>query len=290
MVQVRRRMTHALLKILPLWLAAAALTGCSIRVPLQTEAASNTAHTTAPACAASLGGSSPGDHTQGLGGTIRLFSWNVQKNTAGDMRSDILRLASGADLILLQEANASTADMASYDTGLHWQFAPGYRDNGEATGVMTASNVAPRSHCRLSRTEPWLRSPKAINITQYDIAGSARTLLVVNVHMINFTFGIDAMLEQLQDATQIVATHDGPVIFSGDFNTWNERRSNVVDTELRALGLSPVNYSDDRRKRVFGLALDHVYVRDLRVAASSTYAVASSDHNPLSVLLRFEEI
>ena len=68
-------------------------------------------------------------------------------------------------------------------------FAQGYQRDQLSTGVMTASRIAPLAQCSLTHYEPWLKSPKATSITEYALQGTDNTLLVVNVHLINFTFG-----------------------------------------------------------------------------------------------------
>jgi len=219
---------------------------------------------------------------------MRLLNWNTQKNTNAAMQADMRRLAGDADLILLQEAlHRSKEAFASLDDTLHWSFSPGYQTAKFSTGVMTASRVKPLAQCSLTNVEPWLRTPKATNITKFALLGTDETLLVLNLHLINFTFGIAEMHEQLAQALSFVDQHDGPVIVSGDFNTWRKGRVDMVTNELRDHGLEPVGYAQDYRKRVFGYALDHTFVRDIRIAESTSHPVKSSDHNPMSVTLEF---
>lgn len=218
---------------------------------------------------------------------MRLFNWNTQKNTDTAIQADLSRLADGADLILLQEAVRSSSALAGLDKDYHWSFSPGYQKANMRSGVMTVSRVKPLAQCSLTHYEPWLRSPKATNITEFALAGTDETLLVVNMHLINFTVGIESMRQQLLQALRFVEQHNGPVIVSGDFNTWSRKRRDVVVMALQARGLNPVGYSVDHRKRVFGYALDHTFVRDITVAQGISHSVETSDHNPMSVTLEF---
>jgi endonuclease/exonuclease/phosphatase (EEP) superfamily protein YafD len=220
---------------------------------------------------------------------IRLFNWNVQKNTGANMQQDMSELATQADLILLQEATLGSSRLSSADGGFHWAFAPGYETTRELTGVMTASKVAPITHCSFRNIEPWLGSPKATNVTQYALADRDDTLLVINLHLINFTLGIENMQEQLDEALAMVEKHWGPVIISGDFNTWSEARDQSVSTSLLNAGLHPVSYETDVRRRFFGHAVDHIYIKGMRAEPATSYEVSSSDHNPLSVVLKLNE-
>jgi endonuclease/exonuclease/phosphatase (EEP) superfamily protein YafD len=111
-------------------------------------------------------------------------------------------------------------------------------------------------------------------------------MLVVNIHAINFTFGIVAFGEQLERIRPLLAAHPGPMILSGDFNTWRRRRSDILDAFANDFNLTPVEFDDDHRKMFFGQPLDHIYVRGLRIGESDTRQLNSSDHNPLLVEFR----
>jgi endonuclease/exonuclease/phosphatase (EEP) superfamily protein YafD len=218
---------------------------------------------------------------------MRLLNWNTQKNTDTNMQADLARLADGVDLILLQESVRNSTAFADLDPAFHWSFSPGYQRADMSTGVVTASRVKPLAQCTLTNYEPWLRSPKVTNITEFSLSGTDETLLVINLHMINFTFGLQDIRQQLLQALSLVEQHNGPVIFSGDFNTWRKARRDLVLEALTARNLEPVSYTDDYRKRVFGYALDHTFVRGIRVATGTSHMVESSDHNPMSVTLEF---
>jgi len=218
---------------------------------------------------------------------MRLLNWNTHKNTDANMQADLTRLAEGVDLILLQESVRNSKAFADLDPGFHWSFAPGYQRADVSTGVVTASRVKPLAQCSLTNYEPWLGSPKATNITEFALNGTDETLLVVNLHMINFTFGLKDIKQQFMQALSMVDEHTGPVIFSGDFNTWRKARRDLVVEALGARNFAPVGYADDYRKRVFGYALDHTFIRGIRVANGTSHAVESSDHNPMSVTLEF---
>ncbi len=216
---------------------------------------------------------------------IRLLNWNTQKQAHVEMQDALSLLGRQADLILLQEALVDHSHIANIDAQLYWVFAPGYIRSSVSTGIMTASRVAPLAYCKFSNIEPWLGSPKATNITRYGLSGTDETLLVINVHLINFTLGISAMQTQLEQALDFVALHDGPVIISGDFNTWSKEREIVVASMLGKHGLQPVQFINDQRTRIFGRPVDHFYVRGIQTAVATSYPTENSDHNPISVVL-----
>lgn len=228
----------------------------------------------------------PGDALNGQ--AIRILSWNIQKSSQPGWVEDLHRLATGADLVLLQEAILEAELRDKLEGEYHAVFAPGYVTEDYHSGVFTASRVAPQAHCTLSHQEPWLGTPKATNISRYPIAGHPDQLLVVNLHGVNFSLNSTALAQQLNDASKLVSQHRGPVIFSGDFNTWSDAHMGALQAIMNRLGLHGLEFPDDQRTRVFGNTLDHIYIRGLRVLEAGTAQVTSSDHNPVFATLAVE--
>jgi endonuclease/exonuclease/phosphatase (EEP) superfamily protein YafD len=211
---------------------------------------------------------------------IRLVSWNVEKGSDAGWRDDLNDLASDKDLILMQEAALEPDPRALADMP-HWSFAPGYRNRSDLTGVVTYSTQEPIVQCNLTSMEPWLGTPKATGITEYGLTGTDETLVVVNIHVVNFEFGVRDFQSQLEQIRPILAEHRGPIILSGDFNTWRKRRGEILDLFVGDLDLQPVVFAEDHRSRFLGQRLDHIYVRGLKVGMTGTRKVNTSDHNPL---------
>jgi endonuclease/exonuclease/phosphatase (EEP) superfamily protein YafD len=212
---------------------------------------------------------------------IKLISWNIAKGRTEGWKEDLRELAADAQLVMLQEAILSEEMKQPRETPIHWSFSPGYRTNAYDSGVMTLSRVKPDLLHSLPVREPWLRSPKATHITRFHHGTGNDPLLVVNMHAINFTFGTRAYTDQLREIGEVLSAHQGPIIFSGDLNTWSQARSEVLHNLMDELGLTAVSFTPDHRVRRFGHALDYVFVRGLTVKESYTVDLDSSDHNPL---------
>jgi len=58
----------------------------------------------------------------------------------------------------------------------------------------------------------------------------------VNIHSINFSFGVNHMQKQLRQAAIVIEHHDGPVLLSGDFNTWRGRRPQGCSCDIDGTG------------------------------------------------------
>jgi endonuclease/exonuclease/phosphatase (EEP) superfamily protein YafD len=241
------------------------------------------------ACIASLA-DRPGVASQGLdSGSIRVVNWNIQKGKNTAWVGDLAERNMGPDLLILQEASRQTDAWQDLVPEHFASFAEGFGPNWSPSGVMTVSAAQPMTECELVAHEPWFGTRKATLITEYGLTGSDDTLLVVNIHGINFTFGVDELEKQFSQARAVIDTHDGPVLFSGDFNTWRGQRAKVLEDMLSDLGLNALEYDVDHRKRFLGWALDHIYVRGLYSEHATTLDSRASDHNPMAVHLRLAD-
>jgi len=237
-------------------------------------------------CAAQLGSSRQSQRDELDSSDIRMVNWNIHRGNDPAWTADLAAITGESDLMIFQEVSLNTDAWGVVASDQYRSFAPGYRTRRSMTGVMTVSAAEPLTQCSLVSLEPWLRSPKATMITEYGLTGTDQTLLVVNTHAVNFTFGVRVFQEQIRQLQSVMSRHAGPILLSGDFNTWRGRRFKILHEAAESLGLAMLDYDEDHRKRAFGQPLDHIYVRGLQVIDATTRRVGSSDHNPMSVRLR----
>lgn len=220
---------------------------------------------------------------------ISVVNWNIQKGRNTEWVSDLDEIGARPDLLILQEASVRTDVWRDLVPGHHESFAEGFGPDWSPSGVMTVSAAAPLTECDLVAHEPWFGTRKATLVTEYALSGTDRTLLVVNIHGINFALGLSDLKNQFAQAQAVIEAHDGPVVFSGDFNTWRSERARALEEMLAELGLTALDFDVDHRKRFFGWALDHIYVRGLYSEFATTLQSDASDHNPMTVRLRLAE-
>ncbi len=220
---------------------------------------------------------------------ISVVNWNIQKGRNTEWVRELDDIGARPDLLILQEASVRTKVWRDLVPGHHESFAEGFGPDWSPSGVMTVSAAAPLTECELVAHEPWFGTRKATLVTEYALSGTDRTLLVVNIHGINFALGISDLQNQFAQAKAVIAAHDGPVVFSGDFNTWRSQRAKMLEDMLAELGLAALDFDIDHRKRFFGWALDHIYVRGLYSEFATTLQSDASDHNPMTVRLRLAE-
>jgi len=237
-------------------------------------------------CAQALSKGRQQERTEGLATSFSMLNWNVEKAQHPDLVTEFAAYAERSDLIFLQEAVPLKKTETVIAQSLYEAFVRGYVQDEIDTGVLTLARTPHLVHCHLLATEPWLRTPKATSVTLYPLAGSDASLLTINLHAVNFSFGVKEHRAQLKAAAELMRAHEGPVIFGGDLNNWSDRRQATLDAVADELGLTAVTFSPDHCTSRFGRPLDHVYVRGLTWQSAETVQVETSDHNPLIVTLQ----
>ena len=228
----------------------------------------------------------PGLNAEGFSFT----TWNIHKGKAEGWGEDFQKICRSTDILILQEAYLSdNFKSLLQQEDLQWDLAAAYAYQKIEAGVLTASKIAPSSTCSFMDKEPITRVPKSILITRYPISGKHGELLVANIHAINFTMGYTAFQRQCDRLESVLATHKGPMIVSGDFNTWNDGRMSRVNAMAKRLDLSPVPFNKNQKSKFFGQPVDHIYYRELEIQNATTLMVATSDHNPLTVVFKVAE-
>jgi endonuclease/exonuclease/phosphatase (EEP) superfamily protein YafD len=226
---------------------------------------------------------------------LRLLVWNIHKQGDAGWERDLSGFAAASDVMLLQETvlQPPLRDILD-DSGLRWVMASSFLLGADDNGVLTATRIAPIATCTQRAVEPLIRIPKSAVISWLPITGtrtdtrtgSRETLAIANVHSINFELALDAYRSQLEALADALAGHRGPIIFAGDFNTWNDARDEVVAEIAARLGLTELNLRVDQRAVFFGRHLDHIFIRGLQLIDVGAIPVTSSDHNPLAATLR----
>lgn len=229
--------------------------------------------------------------------SIQVLSWNIKKGQENGWKNAFAGcLNRDLDLILIQEACLDEELEESMAQGnLGWNFATSFISNllvgcngSGATGVMNASRTRPLNakFCRTQHREFYL-TPKVSLLSEYELSGTDQTLLVLNVHALNFQWRTDYFESQLQELEKLMAAHQGPIILAGDFNTWRDRRMDLLRIMTGRLGLTEVKFKEDHRTKVFGNCLDHMFYRGLTVKQAQSIPEPaknpSSDHNRLIV-------
>ncbi|MDX1707205.1 MAG: endonuclease/exonuclease/phosphatase family protein [Desulfobacterales bacterium] len=220
---------------------------------------------------------------------FRLLSWNIQKENRAGWEKDLVRLSQNADILIIQEAHLTDELKAWLNRKpYYWHLVTAFEYQDTKTGVLTAASSEPDFICPQRAAEPLIRFPKTILITRYPLAHSHHSLMIANVHMINFAPDLSAFRKQVHQMTEVLIDHQGPMIVAGDFNTWSEERLAIIETEAGRLALLPADFKTDAARKVFGYTVDRIYYRGLTLEEALVVEVTSSDHNPLKVAFRLK--
>lgn len=228
-----------------------------------------------------------------LNQSFSVLVWNIYKGKIVGWEADHDKLSSQADILLFQEAylNPRMKRVFGNSNDFNFVMATAWEDakySNTKSGVVTGSRVFPvkinwqRSYFR----EPGLKTPKMNLFTEYPIAGSDKTLLVGNIHGINFvkSWKLKHMIDQ---AANVIEQHQGPVLFAGDFNTWTRTKMTMMNKTLKKIGLNSIKFSPDNRKKFLGRPLDHIWIKDLEVLDSKILSnITTSDHKPMTISVR----
>lgn len=215
--------------------------------------------------------------------SLTVVSWNIHKAEDGHQWAhDFIRLAKNADLFLTQESvmNPLVKETLNRLSNFNFTMATSFfMGDSTATGVMTGSTAEPEASAflRSPDTEPIAGTPKMALLQKFSVEGVSQPLLVVNVHAINFTL-TGPFKRQMKQIVKQIKNHTGPVIFAGDFNTWNPWREDALAAAIKSAGLTSIEVPNDSRF----LQLDHIFVRGISVKSVQLLdKIDTSDHYPL---------
>lgn len=221
--------------------------------------------------------------------SIKVFVWNIKKTQERGWKEEFTSFTKDSDLILLQEAyrNKLFSSTLAQKEGVRWDMGVSFlynKDNNTETGTMIGSKVDPTNvvvkHSR--DHELVIDTPKALTFAKYPVKGISQSLLVITVHAINITPSL-FFRRHMEQAFAEIKKHDGPVFFSGDFNTWNPERTYYLHSKVKELGLKVVQSKNDhQRKKFAGSVLDWTFVRNIKVNSAEIIGSAQgSDHKPM---------
>lgn len=225
---------------------------------------------------------------------IRVLNWNIAKNNhdrSWQKDFDDILDRYQPDLIFLQEVRLCTQLKHFELAELGWSFAPNFIDtyHNIYSGVLTASRAScvNRRAVVTEHFEPVSNTPKVSLVTEHPLAQG--TLLTINSHLINFV-DLAKFKTQLHELETAIAAHSGAIIFSGDFNTWNRSRWQLLDKMTRRLGLLRAQFSasdaQNIKRFLMSPPLDHIFYRGMRqnyLQARVLDHIHSSDHKPMLV-------
>ncbi|MES2802492.1 MAG: endonuclease/exonuclease/phosphatase family protein [Bdellovibrionota bacterium] len=217
--------------------------------------------------------------------TIQVLTWNVLKFKRESSFLDFVNLSNQADVAFIQEATHSInlQNQTAQKVSMDWTFFKSFCREYGASGVQTGSRYPQiQADAVLApAVEPVVNTPKVTGFSVVEISG--HKVLLINVHGLNANKGLD-FEKHMDQIYNVAVKFDGPIIWAGDFNTWNPARMAYLKNKGQALGMTLLVPEMDIRK----LKLDHILVRGFKIKSVKildTYV--SSDHWPVTAELEF---
>lgn len=220
--------------------------------------------------------------------------WNLHKGEDETFKPEYLALTLNRDIIMNQEVylDKNMKDVFRFLLPYNIQTATSFLYGKEKirTGVANISPVEPvaTQFIRTEIREPVLKSPKITLVTSYPIRFSDKKLTVVNIHGINFVSSA-SFKKEMERIYQQIKDIPSPLVFAGDFNTWNEERVQILEEYARKLHLKEATFLPDNRITFNGNFLDHfLYTSDIKVTKARVDMIyKGSDHKPLTVEVEY---
>lgn len=219
--------------------------------------------------------------------SIEVLTWNVLKFKRENSFSDLVSLTAKSDIAFVQEAihSQDLQTQAAQSVSMDWTFFKSFcRDYG-ATGVQTGSRF-PQLQAEAVLApglEPVVNTPKVTGFSTVEIEGVK--VLLINVHGMNANKGLD-FEKHMDQIYEVAKQFTGPIIWAGDFNTWNPIRTSYLNAKAKALNMTMLKPEVDNRK----LKLDHIIVRGFRAKSVTILEnFISSDHFPVRAELELSQ-
>ncbi len=151
------------------------------------------------------------------------------------------------------------------------------------TGTATISRHTPTDVMQLHSRERELgiTTHKSMLVTAYTLHDGT-TLHIANIHSLNFVTN-GAWKKQIDYFVNFLP-RTGPLIFAGDFNTWNPWRFDYLEEALKKIHLHYAHYDHNIIMR-----LDHIFTRGLEVLETKEDDnMHTSDHYPITLKFRIK--
>lgn len=214
-----------------------------------------------------------------------VVTWNAHKLDDAKFIPDLVQLSEETDFLAMQEAMHSDTYQVTFLNNFSFAFSfhKSFCDSKkQATGVMNMSRFNLENNRTLvsPENEPVTGTPKVSGYSTLNVDGTI--VHIINTHALNFNMG-SKFERHINSVADFIKTLQGPVVWTGDFNTWSAGRMKHLTEKTKALGLTHQIPANDNR----GQKLDHIFSRGLtliKVEVLSQYK--SSDHLPLKAVFK----
>ena len=209
-------------------------------------------------------------------------TYNIWKTHLPFVRQNIGTLCAKNDFVALQEWVSNVHVRHDEHIATCVTFTIPFRNL--QTGTATISSHEPISVLELTTRERELgiMTRKSMLLTAHSLP-DGNVLHIANIHSLNFV--TNATWKKQIDYFVRHLPPTGPLIFAGDFNTWNPWRFDYLEKKLHELHLHYANYDHNIIMR-----LDHIFARDIEILETvADTNMHTSDHYPVTMKFKVKE-
>lgn len=229
------------------------------------------------------------DHHEPLPDCFNLLVWNLHKVPLHTLTLQkfeaLLSIPHRMPIHLLSLQEVSLPLNVNHFMNLNFAMAANLQTKKSISGVLTASSQTfKKRHALITqKKELGFATYKSILITEHPIANGEK-LLHINVHAMVFV-SFNFFYFEISRLHQKISEHQGPLIVSGDFNSWSRPRFKFLQNFFQQFNLNFVEFKAQQNiKKLGSNPLDQVYYRGLKLINASALNIKNiSDHNPLIV-------
>jgi len=231
----------------------------------------------------------PASQLPPLPNRFNLLVWNLQKTPANQLHLPQLQQQlpilthTPIHIYVLQEAV-----LHSY-LNLPYAISCNIQTKHQSYGVLTASDyqMACIAQFLTQKRELGIFTHKSALLTAHFFTDQT-PLYLLNLHAMIFV-PYFIFKKELQRLAHLITDLSAPLIVSGDFNTWNRKRTQWLHDCLSQHHLKAAPIKNAQHiKSIQRYPLDHIYYRDLTLHQAQAFNVPQcSDHNPLIAQLEY---
>lgn len=230
-----------------------------------------------------------GDFRAQPDGALRIVSWNIElgrniEQAAAEIQAtETLR---APDVLLVQEMDPIGVERLGELLGMDVRYAAPAKH--PKTGAPFGNAVlspwpmsevieTPLPHTAVVMGQRRATTSAVVTVDGFDVVAHS-------VHLETVLLDVRRRVAQVQSLAEVAASGSHPVIVGGDFNAASARSLRSFDGPLESVGFERITDDSMKSFRRFGqdFALDHLYVRDLRVRSVGVEPSSSaSDHQPV---------
>ncbi|GAB6034635.1 endonuclease/exonuclease/phosphatase family protein [Galenea microaerophila] len=224
---------------------------------------------------------------QPLPSRFNLLVWNLQKTATEQLSPEKLQQLipvlshTPIHLYALQEAVIQHPEHSYLN--LPYAMSCNMQGKTQHYGVITASNYQMQciEQFLTQRRELGLLTHKSALLTAHFLPDQT-PLYLLNLHAMIFVPYV-FFKKELQRLLSLISDLENPLIVAGDFNTWSQKRSQLLDDCLEQYQLQKAPIETPQHiKSIHHHPLDHIYYRGLNLIQAQALNVPQcSDHNPL---------